>query len=260
MPESLFRKSSLEGLHSPEQLDQLLVVVKPKGWIAVITLFLLLVAVVIWSFAATIPVQVATRGIINTPDQFFTVKSLIEGSVVDIKVKKGDFVEVGQPLFVLSQQNDGMLQAIDSPVRGIIFLIDVDLQDFVTKGKHLVSVSEALKKGQQMQAFGYLPVHYQGEVIAGMPAEVKVQEAVFKGKVASISPYALSPSEILTGVPSTKWLEFLNPTQEPVLEVAIELDLSSPQMREKYASLKPGDLGSILITTAEEKPIKFVIP
>lgn len=259
MPEDLFRKSSLEGLQSPEQLDQLLVVVKPKGWIAAITLFLLLTAGVIWSFVARIPVQVETKGIINTPEQFFTVKSLVEGSVEEIKVKKGDFIEIGQPLLVLSE-SDGGSKTIDSPVRGILFRLDVALQDFVNKGNSLLCISQALKEGEHLQAFGYLPVHYQRKVIEGMEAEAQVEDFTLKGKVVSISPHSLSSSEILKGLPVMQWLEFLNPTQEPVLEVAIAFDFSSPHTIEKYPLLAPGELCLILITLSDQRPIKFVIP
>ena len=259
MDEPLFRKSSLERLHSPEQLDQLLVIIKPKDWLAIFTIVLLLVGIVIWSTTAKIPVQIGLRGIINTPDKFFTIRAMDEGSIVEVKVKKGEWIEAGQPLFVLVEPKDG-LKTVYSPISGVVFLLDVNLQDYVTRGANLLCVSQALKKDQQLRAYAYIPINLKGQVNVGMSADVQWLGHFLDAVVADVSAYSLSETEILEGVPSKKWLKYLNPTQEPVLEVIIAFDLLSPQTKENLPLLEPGDPCSIRITTAEKKPITFLIP
>lgn len=252
MPDSLFRKSSLEKLYSPEQLDKLLVVIKPKGWIALWTLLLLLVALFIWAAVAEIPVQVTLRGIIRTPKQFFTIRSLEEGSVVEIKVKKGDVIEVGQPLFVLYNSTTNSRFTVTSPIHGTIFRLEVNLQDYATKGTPLLYADQALENGEQLEALAYIPMTLKDQIKVGMRSDVLISQQQLNGKVVYVSPYSLSKAEILQGVPSDKWLQYLNPSNDPVLEVIVSLDQPS--------SLAPGDLCVVLITQAEKKPLRFFIP
>ena len=74
MQKPIFRKAALERLSSPEQLDQLMQVTTPKGWLALIALTGLLVMVVIFGFVARIPITVTGQcilldggGVSNSP-------------------------------------------------------------------------------------------------------------------------------------------------------------------------------------------------
>ena len=73
MQKPIFRKAALERLSSPEQLDQLMQVTTPKGWLALIALTGLLVMVVIFGFVARIPISVTGQcilldgGVSNSP-------------------------------------------------------------------------------------------------------------------------------------------------------------------------------------------------
>jgi hypothetical protein len=66
---SLFRKESLERLSSPEQLDQLMQVVRFSDWIPLATLSVLVLLVGIWSVVARIPITVSGRGILIQPQK-----------------------------------------------------------------------------------------------------------------------------------------------------------------------------------------------
>ena len=60
----IFRKVALERLSSPEQLDQLMQVTSPKGWIALLSICGLLAVVVVWGFVGTIPTTASGDGIL----------------------------------------------------------------------------------------------------------------------------------------------------------------------------------------------------
>jgi len=64
MQKPIFRKAALERLSSPEQLDQLMQVTTPKGWLALIALTGLLVMVVVFGFVARIPITVTGQCIL----------------------------------------------------------------------------------------------------------------------------------------------------------------------------------------------------
>ena len=63
----LYRKSSLERISSPEQLDKVLQVTSPMSWLALIGVTIIVVVTVIWSVVGTIPVTITTKGIISSP-------------------------------------------------------------------------------------------------------------------------------------------------------------------------------------------------
>ncbi len=77
MQNQIFRKVALERLASPEQLDQLMQVATPKGWLALLGFGSLLVVALIWSVLATIQITVPGKGILSnrasTPNQLEAV-------------------------------------------------------------------------------------------------------------------------------------------------------------------------------------------
>lgn len=58
----LFRKKALEKLQSPEQLNQLLTVTSPKGWLSLAALGVLLLAAMLWGIVGTIQASVSGTG------------------------------------------------------------------------------------------------------------------------------------------------------------------------------------------------------
>src|SRR5437762_11937605 len=60
----MFRKEALEKLSSPEQLDQLLKVTSSKGWLALLSLAVLIGAVIVWSILGSIPSTINGEGIL----------------------------------------------------------------------------------------------------------------------------------------------------------------------------------------------------
>ena len=68
MNDSVFRKVSLERLSSPEQIDQLMKLRTPSGWLIVGMFALLFAAGFVWLFAGSVPETVPCSGVILLPD------------------------------------------------------------------------------------------------------------------------------------------------------------------------------------------------
>lgn len=98
----IFRKVALDRLASPEQLDQLMQVTTPKGWIALGTLGALLVAAVAWSIVGTIPERIPGQAILLRSGMFQVV-SQSGGRVIDLPFKVGDMISEGQAVARLDQ-------------------------------------------------------------------------------------------------------------------------------------------------------------
>jgi hypothetical protein len=68
MASRIFRQTALDRLSSPEQLDQLVRVVKPQGWAVLCILSGLLAAGLLWGWLGSIPLEAAGEGTLDWPD------------------------------------------------------------------------------------------------------------------------------------------------------------------------------------------------
>lgn len=104
----LFTKSALEKLSSPEQLDVLMRVTDPKGWIALVAVGFLLFAAVIWGIFGRIPTTVDGQGILIRGGAVLDIESGTAGRVTEFKVESGDLVKVGQVIATIGQGGQAM--------------------------------------------------------------------------------------------------------------------------------------------------------
>jgi len=96
MAEDKFRKESLERLSSPEQLDFLMKVTTPKGWLALLALGVLQTAIILWGFFGSIPTRVEGQGILVKSGGVFEVVSMASGQIAEIYADEGEIVKKGQ--------------------------------------------------------------------------------------------------------------------------------------------------------------------
>jgi len=102
MSEGLFRKAALDKMASPERLDELMRVTSPKGWLAVLTIGVVLAGVVVWSIVGTIPTRVAGPGILAAGTYYF-IEADASGTLIDLNLEVGEEVVVGQTVAIIDQ-------------------------------------------------------------------------------------------------------------------------------------------------------------
>ncbi len=93
---TVFRNISLKRLSSPEQLDSLLTVVRPKGWLALIGLTLVVAAGLVWAVMGTIPIKVGGEGLLIRGGGVHQIAPHVGGRLVDVRIAEGDQVTKGQ--------------------------------------------------------------------------------------------------------------------------------------------------------------------
>ncbi|MGK5094262.1 NHLP bacteriocin system secretion protein [Deltaproteobacteria bacterium TL4] len=103
MRQHIFRKTSLERLSSPEQLDQLMQITTPKGWFSLIALSSLLFVTILWGIFGMIPTKVNGQGILIKKGGILNIVSMSSGQISDIAVVVGDLVDKGQTVARISQ-------------------------------------------------------------------------------------------------------------------------------------------------------------
>ncbi|MEH2212038.1 NHLP bacteriocin system secretion protein [Nostoc sp.] len=99
----LFRKEALERISSPEELDQIMQVVSPKKWLPLVAVGSLVASGLTWSFLGRIPITVTGTGIIVYPSTITSFQSPIAGRLRTVNVRVGDFVNRGDVLATLDQ-------------------------------------------------------------------------------------------------------------------------------------------------------------
>lgn len=92
----IFRKVSLDRLSSPEQLDMLMQVTSPRGWVALLALCGLLVVALFWGIFGSIPSNVNGTCILIRPGGVNEILASGAGRITDISVDVGDTVVAGQ--------------------------------------------------------------------------------------------------------------------------------------------------------------------
>lgn len=99
----MFRAKSLEKLQTPDRLDQLLIVVRPKLVFALVSLILVAAVILIWAFVARIPTTVDGFGILLKPGSIKSIQSSGAGSITDISVIVGQSVRSGEVIAHVEQ-------------------------------------------------------------------------------------------------------------------------------------------------------------
>ena len=99
----VFRKIALERLSSPEQLDKLITVTTPGGWLALLGLCLVLTLSIVWAIFGKIPTTVTGGGILIKSGGVVSVVVPVQGQIDSIYVREGETVRKGQIIARLSQ-------------------------------------------------------------------------------------------------------------------------------------------------------------
>lgn len=105
MADNIYRKSMLERMSSPEQLDKMIVITSPSFWLALAGGALIVIVALIWAIAGRLPVKVEATGICVPNQKAYTLASESGGIVSSIEVEVGDKVEEGQILVKLNSDN-----------------------------------------------------------------------------------------------------------------------------------------------------------
>jgi HlyD family secretion protein len=100
---SIFRKAALERLSSPEQLDYLMSITSPVGWLALSAVAGVLFLIVLWGFLGRIPDMITGSGILIRGGAVYDVAAGTDGFITQVLVKTGDQVKAGQVVAKMSQ-------------------------------------------------------------------------------------------------------------------------------------------------------------
>ncbi len=102
---SVFRKSALDKLSSPEQLDKLIRMTSARSWMILAFFILIIASTLLWSITGNIPTKIQALGIIMSNNGTDSILSTLDGVISDVTIKKDDYVHVGDVIARISQSN-----------------------------------------------------------------------------------------------------------------------------------------------------------
>jgi HlyD family secretion protein len=91
-----FRKVALDRLSSPEQLDRLMQVTDPRGWLILCSFGIVLTTAAVWGVLGRIQHDVPATGMLVRSGGVFEISALSNGRITDLAVRVGDTVAEGQ--------------------------------------------------------------------------------------------------------------------------------------------------------------------
>ena len=99
----IFRQALIDRLASPEQLDSLMQVTDPLGWLALLGCAGLLVTALVWGFVGRIPTKVEASGILLYSAGMADIVALGRGQITSLHVEVGDVIKKGQLIAEVAQ-------------------------------------------------------------------------------------------------------------------------------------------------------------
>lgn len=271
MSNSIFRPKALAKLSSPEQLDQLMQVVNPQGWLALLGLGSLLVFALVWSITGELDTRLEGQGILMRQGGLLPVVAPQAAQVVELPVPVGQVVQAGEPLVRLKAiaQGTGEYVPYDlpSPKTGRVVAWLTAPGDFVERGTPLLTL-EAVDL--PLEALVFVPiaagksVHPGMEVLLSPATAPKEQYGYLVGTVLTVSDFPLSTAE-LTRRLGNDLLAQMYAQQGALIEVRVTLATTPTgyqwsTQRGPAEDLTSGTPSEAAILVHRQRPITLLFP
>jgi HlyD family secretion protein len=141
----LFRAAALKQLTSPDDLDRMVRVTRPIGWVAGLIMAVLLVALLGWSILGQLPSRVPGQGLLLPQGgRVIEVQSRGTGVLIRLLVAVGDRVAPGQPIGLLGE-TDGEREIVTLRSQLAERQRDLDLAHAAAEGEQR-SRAESLRR------------------------------------------------------------------------------------------------------------------
>lgn len=175
MDQKIFRKTSLDRISSPEQLDALLRVTTPIGWLALAAAAFIIAAAVLWGFLGSIPTTVAGSGFFIKTGGIYNVVAGTTGQIYDLRIKPGDTISAGQVVARVSQR-DLMDQVTNAKKE-----LDTLREEFGYLESNVAKSNRLNNEYTEMQKMAYLKkIEDTGKQLTWLESKIKDQEALLK--------------------------------------------------------------------------------
>ena len=259
----IFSQEALDKMRSPEKLDHALSITTPIGWMALISLAVMLISVVIWSIFGSFTVKADGMGLIMDSSGVAKISSTSGGTIDEVYVHPGSHVAKGDLIVHINQVQEKAAtrmaqyapelasnsrevvsrvhefdsrryqketaEYIYSPYEGIVDEVLVDTGSVVGNGMPVASVRMGGSKSD-LKGVLYVPADKgkrveKGQTIQLAPAGVDVsQSGHLLAVVRSVSQYPASIQAMQKSLGNEQLAQLIVQAQQgAVMEVVFEL-------------------------------------
>ena len=271
---SIFRKTALDQISSPDQLDQVIVITPPSFWMAMLGAGLIVLAAVLWSVFGRIPVNVNADGICMSKGGVHVLYSAGDGIVDEVSVMDGDKVNEGDVIARISAAGaSGQSESFElkADMSGNVMGLDVVPGNVLSMGSPVCRILD--DSTDHMSAILYVPVADGRKISPGMevkvyPTTVNSQEyGHIKAVVDKVDNYVTSTVEMQNMLGDSSLVESFR-NGGPVIEVQCTLNPDSStasgyewsNRRGAQVELAPGTTVTADIMIEKKAPITMLFP
>ena len=143
----IYRKSALEKLSSPEQLDRMIVITPLSFWLAMIGAGAVILVALIWSIVGRLPVTVNGNGIYINDAGVNVVYADTAGVIASVDVQPGDTIQQGQTVATVTNPDaQAQMDLINERLQQINHVTLFSTNDAVTADtKNLIEIKNSLE-------------------------------------------------------------------------------------------------------------------
>lgn len=265
----LYRKSALEKLSSPEQIDRMVVITPMSVWLAALAGALLTAAVLLWGFHGTIPVTKSCQGCYFDMGPVNSVYSETEGIVKECSLTTGDEIQKGDILFIIKDA-EGTYHKVKSEFSGAAYSVCVQKGSYVSAGTKLIEIREK-STADSGYVYCYVPLEQARQIKAGMevmiyPNYLNTKEyGHMTGTVESVSEFILNRGDLEAQMGDSDMIDQLLSGQFMIgVRCELELDENSENgyhwsnKKGNTLELTNGTMVNVDIVVEEKTPVELL--
>ncbi len=238
----LYRKSSLEKLSNPEQLDRMIKISSPLSWLALVAVLLIIAATVTWSIVGTLPTTETVNGIIVDPANVNAVYADAAGTMEKYYLDIGKEVKQGDKIAQIKLSDDTKKDIL-AKQDGVLSAYSIAPTGADQKGNPIYEGAQVLtgtevaritpKDAGSQVVVCYVPLMSAQKFKTGMevlvyPGSVDSQKyGHMEAKIVSVEEYATNTSSLAYVLGSGNGLAEQFAANGPIVEVVCELKTDS---------------------------------
>ena len=268
---SVFRKSSMERLQSPDKLDCMLKVTSPLSWLGILCGAVLAVILIVWSVCGRIPQTVSATGFLVSSYHTNTVFCSAAGQVTGIQVEVGDALQEGDVILTITDTKGREIE-VRSGQEGIVSEVLVQQGGLVTPNQEIMRISPETENA--LSVVCYVDLGTAKRLRKGMEARIYPSSldsgkyGYLLGEVTNMDSYVSSNTAINELLGADGQMAYALTANGPVVAVCCRLAndarnasgyaFSSPNARQ--AEVSGGEQAAVQLVLEEDAPISKVFP
>lgn len=263
----IFRKSALDNLSTPEQLDRHVKIMKPHLWIFLCIFLVLFICMGTWVIFGTVTTSQKMEGIVFPKLGIEKVLAKGDGVVRDVLYKSGDFVEAGDIIAVIENkkllseieklqmqygqakglgdrkqiklkiekcQNQYEQEAIVCASQSGVLQNIVSVNENIVNGNNIADILLQNEASDSHQIVAYVPMVVANQLKMGMEAQVcpayvsREEYGYMKGYIVSIGSIPVTVEDIDNYYGNQEYIQDILPESASVeIRIALNVDEDS---------------------------------